>query len=314
MRTEFERSARTAVGGIGIAGRLFFLDLSGGRIASVNPDGTDLKVIVEGLRTLPDGLAVDLGAGHIYWTNMGHPDANDGSIQRVDLDGRNFTTIIPEGATFTPKQLKLDQNNGKLYWSDREGMRIMRANLDGSQIETLVQTGARDADRRDERNWCVGIAVDADRGQIYWTQKGPPKAGHGRIFRASIEIPSGQSAAHRSDIELLFDNLPEPIDLDLDLANRMIYWSDRGEPPRGDSINRAPMDALPGNRRDPEILLTGLAEGIGLCLDLAGGRMFFTDLGGTVYGAKLDGSEKRTLLIMQGNLTGTAYAAPLGRN
>ena len=29
--------------------------------------------------------------GHIYWTNMGVPNLNDGSIERVDLDGRNRT-------------------------------------------------------------------------------------------------------------------------------------------------------------------------------------------------------------------------------
>jgi hypothetical protein len=36
--------------------------------------------------------------------------------------------------------------------------------------------------------------------------------------------------------------------------------------------------------------------------------MFFSDLGGSVYSAKLDGSEKRPLLVAQGNLTGVAYA------
>ena len=36
--------------------------------------------------------------------------------------------------------------------------------------------------------------------------------------------------------------------------------------------------------------------------------MFFSDLAGSVYSAKLDGSEKKTLLIAQGNLTGVAYA------
>ena len=144
-----------------------------GKIVSVNPDGTDRQIVVGGLNRIPDGIQVDVAGGHIYWTNMGWPGRNDGSIQRVDLDGRNVNTIVPEGATFTPKQLKLDRQNGKLYWSDREGMRVMRANLDGSNIETLVERGRSDADRRDETNWCVGIAVDLDRGQIYWTQKGP---------------------------------------------------------------------------------------------------------------------------------------------
>jgi hypothetical protein len=82
------------------AGRLFFLDLGGGRIFSANPDGSDLKVIVNEGRKLPDGVVVDVAADHIYWTNMGNPSANDGSIERSDLDGGNITTIIPPGGTF----------------------------------------------------------------------------------------------------------------------------------------------------------------------------------------------------------------------
>jgi len=288
-------------------GRLFVLDLSGGRVFSLNADGSDQKVIVTGCRH-PDGIVVDIEAGHVYWTNMGVPNLNDGSIERADLDGRNRKMIVPEGGTFTPKQLYLDKKNGKLYWSDREGMRVMRSNLDGSKIETLVETGHGDADRLDATKWCVGITVDAERGQIYWTQKGPDKAGQGRIFRASIEIPNGQTAANRTDIEVLFDNLPEPIDLDLDLNNRMLYWTDRGDPPRGNTVNRAPMDGDLKKRQAPEILLTHLMEGIGIALDLKAERMFLTDLAGSVYSAKLNGSDKETLLYAQGNLTGIAYA------
>ena len=36
----------------------------------------------EGKR-LPDGIVLDTKAGHIYWTNMGVPTANDGSIERA---------------------------------------------------------------------------------------------------------------------------------------------------------------------------------------------------------------------------------------
>jgi len=287
---------------------LFFLDLGGGRVLSVNPDGSDLKTLVSEGRKLPDGIAVDVAAGYIYWTNMGNPNANDGSIDRADLDGGNLTEIVPPGGTFTPKQLQLDKQNGKLYWSDREGMRVMRSNLDGSDVETLVETGHGEADRRDARNWCVGIAVDIEAGKVYWTQKGNDNAGEGRIFRANLEIPKDQSAANRRDIELLFDGLPEPIDLDIDPVNRVMYWTDRGDPPRGNTVNRAPMDAEPGDRKDPEIVFTHLMEGIGLTLDLKSGRMFLTDFGGSVYAANLDGSNKKTLLVAEGNLTGIAYA------
>src|SRR6266566_3473850 len=204
-------------------GRLFYLEASGGRIHSANADGSDRKVIVSGAR-VPDGVVVDVEAGHIYWC-------------------------------------------------DREGMRVMRANLDGSNIETLVNTSKGEArPGTDQTKWCVGITVDPDRGQIYWGQKGPDDAGKGRIFRAKIDIPKGETAANRTDIELLFDGLPEPIDLELDLKNRFLYWTDRGDPPRGNTVNRASIDADFTKHPRSDILLTHLMEGIGIALDFKGDR------------------------------------------
>ena len=256
--TQISPAVRTTRGKDTI-GRLYFLEASGGRIHSVNADGSDRKVIVSGAR-IPDGVVVDVEAGHIYWTNMGVPSKNDGSIERVDLDGRNRVTIIGEGKTFTPKQLHLEKRSGKLYWCDREGMRVMRSNLDGSNIETLVDTSNGDArpgtDQRKEL--CVGITVDPDRGKIYWTQKGPANAGKGRISRAKIDIPKDETPADRTDIEVLFDGLPEPIDLELDLKNRFIYWTDRGDPPRGNTVNRASLDADFSKHPTSDILLTHL--------------------------------------------------------
>src|SRR5881397_1484313 len=159
--TETLKATRTT-GGKTVTGRLFFLEASGGQIHSANADGSDRKVIVTGAR-VPDGVVVDVEAGHIYWTNMGVPSKNDGSIERADLDGQNRKTIVPEGATFTAKQLHLEKKSSKLYWCDREGMRVMRANLDGSNIETLVDTSKGDPrPGPDATKLCVGVAVDID--------------------------------------------------------------------------------------------------------------------------------------------------------
>src|SRR5260370_29363175 len=169
------RSSETRLtsGGDATGGRLFVLDISGGRILSMTPDGSDQKLIVSGCRH-PDGIVVDVEAGHIYWTDMGIPSLNDGSIERADVDGGNRRTIVPEGGTFTPKQIHLEKKTGKLYWSDREGMRVMRANLDGSKVETLVDTSHGDPrPGPDARKWCVGIAVDTDGRKFYWTPKAP---------------------------------------------------------------------------------------------------------------------------------------------
>jgi hypothetical protein len=127
----------------------------------------------------------------------------------------------------------------------------------------IVMQGRGEADRRDQTRWCVGLTIDPKFGHIYWTQKGPDNAGLGRIFRASVEIPAGQTSATRSDIEIFFDGLPEPIELDH--KNCVLYWTDRGDPPRGNTVNGASIDNKPV---EPEIVVTQLMEGIGIALDI----------------------------------------------
>src|SRR6266403_4750414 len=100
--TQSQTSKPTRTSTATSVGRLFYLEASGGRIHSANADGSDRKVIVTGCR-VPDGIVVDVGAGHIYWTNMGVPSKNDGSIERADIDGRNRRVIVPQGITHTPK-------------------------------------------------------------------------------------------------------------------------------------------------------------------------------------------------------------------
>jgi DNA-binding beta-propeller fold protein YncE len=57
-------------GGKAVVGRLFVLELSGNRVLSMNPDGSDRRIIVTECKH-PDGIVVDAEGGHIYWTNMG---------------------------------------------------------------------------------------------------------------------------------------------------------------------------------------------------------------------------------------------------
>src|SRR5205814_2126414 len=214
---------------------------------------------------------------------------NPALAARLTMKGQNMT------------QLKSSQSEhasvgratiGRLFVLEASGNRVLSLNPDGSDRKVIV-TECRLPD---------GIAVDVERGHFYWTQKGPEKGGLGRLLRANIEIPKGENAVNRTDIEVLYDGLPEPIDLELDLKTRLLYWTDRGDPPRGNTVNRAPMDAESETRPAPKILYQHLMEGIGIAIDFKGGRMFITDLAGSVYSARLDGSEKRTLLAAQGNL------------
>jgi hypothetical protein len=255
-----------------------------------------------------DGIAIHATTGQIFWTNMGRAAERDGYIMRCEKNGAGVTTIVPPGGTFTPKQLKIDEAAGKLYWSDREGMAIQRCNLDGSRLETLLVTGNPVVDKGDETRWCVGIALDPARGQIYWTQKGGDNAGQGLIRRCRIPTAAEIAAGRTPYIETLFSRMPEPIDLDLDLATRTIYWTDRGD----NTLSRAPMDPPerydPATRMDRTILLRDLGEAIGVALDLPRKRMAWTSLEGAVGLSRLDGSAKQVLLTKQGMLTGICWA------
>ena len=84
-------------------GRLFVLGLSGGCIYSMSPEGADRKLIVADCPR-PDEIAVDVAAGHLYWTNIGVYHLHDGGIERADLDGQNRKVIVPEGSTPTLKR------------------------------------------------------------------------------------------------------------------------------------------------------------------------------------------------------------------
>ena len=135
-------------------------------------------------------------------------------------------------------------------------MRVMRSNLDGSNIETLVETGRGDDRRLDASRWCVGIALDVAGGKVYWTQKGGDNAGVGSIRRANLQMPRARRA-HRSDIEVLFNGLPEPIDLDLDLTRARSTGPIAATAPRQHSQPRAdgPAAGVTAARTDQQILL-----------------------------------------------------------
>lgn len=182
----------------------------------------------------------------------------------------------------------------------------MRCRYDGTGLETLVQTGSSEKDKEDQRNWCVGIAVDRHRGKMYWTQKGPSKGDQGRLFSANLEMKSGETASQRSDVKCLLDKLPEPIDLELDEEQNILYMTDRGEIPFGNSISRIQLSDEGVVER--KILIRKLHEAIGLTLDKPNGKLYYTDLGGSVYSSDLDGGNAVELLHEVGDVTGIAFA------
>ena len=283
-------------------------------LQAVSLDGTRVRTLITGVDERADGIVVDQSRGHIYWTNMGAPDpgsgprseeayARNGSLERADLDGTNRVTIVPRGAFTTGKQLAADFEAGVLYWCDREGMQVLSCNLDGSDLRPLVVPAVGDDAARTISNHPVGIAIDLDRRLLYWTQKGAPKAGEGRIFRAPIDLPPGVSPQYRDDIELLWKDLPEPIDLHL-IRGTALLWTDRGAEPDGNTLNRAIVQPTVGI---PEILSCGYHEAIGVAV-LSDSEFYVGDLGGSIRHINLDTGVDTELVHLGFGLTGLALA------
>ena len=283
-------------------------------LQAVSLDGTRVRTLITGIDERADGIIVDQSRGHIYWTNMGAPDpgsgprsevayARNGSLERADLDGTNRVTIVPRGAFTTGKQLAADFEAGVLYWCDREGMQVLSCNLDGSDLHPLVVPAVGDEAAHTISNQPVGIAIDLDRRLLYWTQKGAPKAGEGRIFRAPLDLPAGTSPQHRDDIELLWKDLPEPIDLHL-IHGTTLLWTDRGAEPYGNTLNRALVQPIVGA---PEILSRGYHEAIGVAVASAS-EFYVGDLGGSIRHVNLDTGVDTELAYLGPGLTGLALA------
>ncbi|KAL4938600.1 hypothetical protein BDV06DRAFT_231660 [Aspergillus oleicola] len=271
-----------------------------GQILELSTDGKIQRVLVKD-QALPDGITIDTDSKRMFWTNMGTMGRADGAVYSSNLDGSDVKTLVPSGEVDTPKQITLDQSAQKIYFCDREGLRVFRCNFDGSKREIIVQTGDSQIpeQRQDAKKWCVGIAVSPQRGKFYWTQKGPPKGVKGRIFCANIAMPESQTATNRGDIQCLLDSLPEPIDLEVEEASSTLYWTDRGELPFGNSLNRIALDDAglaikDSSSRGYEVLTRNFHETIGLKLDAAG-HVYCADLGGGIYRIDMSGGKKTTL-------------------
>ncbi|KAF9766390.1 hypothetical protein IL306_001219 [Fusarium sp. DS 682] len=264
-----------------------------GSILQLDTDGKNLKIVLSG-QSMPDGIDIDRSLGRMFWTSMGIPGAQDGAVHSANLDGTDVRTLLSSGIN-TPKQLCLDTQDQKVYFSDREGCAVYRCNYDGSALEALVRTSSSEQPGN-VMDWCVGIAISPFRGKFYWTQKGPSKGGKGRIFCGDLASPPLSSG--RKPI-CIIDGLPEPIDLAIDEAKNTLYWTDRGEIPFGNSLNSVLLDtiAIEDQSQPPklQILTRHFREAIGLSLDTKSNHIFVSDLSGFIYSYNITTGEKRSI-------------------
>lgn len=287
----------------GLSGEVDTLQM--GKVLEYTSDGQHVRTLFE-KQFLPDGIVIHNENERMFWTCMGQPGQRDGMIFSAKLDGSDFKSLVEKGSINTPKQITLDPTADKLYFADREGLCVWSCNLDGSDLQQVITTGSTsdEHDLKDAQNWCVGVAISRTLGKLFWTQKGGPKGWQGRIFSANLEIPNGETAETRSDKVCLLDSLSEPIDLDFHEELKALYWTDRGEMPFGNTLNRLlfgddgetlEVDNTPFLKY--QILARKFHEAIGLKIDTKNQHVYVADLGGSICRCNLDGSNKTRLLF-----------------
>ena len=185
----------------------------------------------------------------IYWV-----DQTNRKIQRADLDGSNVVDVLTAAdGVNSPTGLLVDSANGKVYWSEYFAGNICRANLDGTNIQTLYSGLDSPA----------GMALDTANGLLYWTEN-PLFVGMNRIRRADMD---GGGPIEN----LVTTGTNDPVDLTLDLEAGKIYWTDgiSGE------IRRANLDGTSGG-----VFLAGLTAPQGLELDPGARKLYWASDGG----------------------------------
>jgi DNA-binding beta-propeller fold protein YncE len=276
-------------------------------VNNANADGTNnvqrvtdtlLRVLLAPLDSrcnTPDGVVVDLDNGRVYWTNMNYLSGNDeaaqgGSIAGANLDGSCVEFIVPPGKGLVrPKQITMDFDSQKLYWSDREGRKVWRSNSDGTELEALVDW----SDESVYDHQFVGIAVDPAKQVFYWTDRTA-----GNIHSASMDVV-GIGKADTDLYATIASGMNAPIDLALDPSGEILFFTERG---KGDersgcttcgSVRSVETGAV--STQADSTLLVGEIEAIGVDYDEVTDRVFYSDYNGIVGSVNSDGTDHKVI-------------------
>jgi cysteine-rich repeat protein len=148
------------------------------KITRTNLDGTGFEDYLVLPPPTPGANQVELGAfaadvagGQLFWSNPFR-----GRIGRVSLTNpaQNDPSFLVLASGSRPTSLAVDEAADKLYWSDAADRRIRRADLDGSDVEAVIDVGASTS----------SISVDPIRRKLYWSES-PPS---GPIRVRSVDI------------------------------------------------------------------------------------------------------------------------------
>ena len=142
-----------------------------GKILRSNLDGSNPETLLSASITdRINGLALDLINSKMYWTQIDESGAQRSSwICRSNLDGSSIE-YLTQGTEILG--ISLDINNEKMYWTDWIGQKVRRADLDGSNAETIYYSSGNPH----------SITLDTLNQKAYWTEWNT-----NAIYRANLD-------------------------------------------------------------------------------------------------------------------------------
>ena len=259
-------------------------------IERANLDGSQRETIISGIQAVRS-IALDEGQGKIYWVSDSWESGFGETIHeiwRANLDGSGQEHLLT--SPHEVYQVDVDAAHGKLYWiTDAET--IERANLDGSQVETVLQSQAM---------YITHFVVDAQGGYLYWVIVERPNPAQRRYDLRRMALAGGPT-----EVLFTFLNTKEVRwvrDFAVDPTTEQVYWATGGE------LWRANVDGSARHivARSPEAPFDDEDDdGAGpfdLAIDLHGGKIYWTtdDYPPDLRRANLDGSQEEIMARLPG--------------
>lgn len=196
-----------------------------------------------GIMLQPDGKTCEEGAQTFLLF------ASRGSIRQISLDTADNTDVfLPIPDVHNAIAIDFHFAKRQIYFTDVYLDVIRRANMDGSNLETIVDKDLTTAD---------GIAVDWVANNLYWTDTG----------RNVIEVSRLDGSSRK---KIISTGLDEPRAIVLFPRKGYLFWSDWGNIPK---IERSFLD---GSSRKV-IIGTDLVWPNGLTIDHDARRLYWAD-------------------------------------
>jgi hypothetical protein len=141
------------------------------------------------------GMALDVAAGIIYWTDRG---SGDDRVVRGSMDGTMVPQLLYTQGSGSTQGVALDVDAGMLYWANSGRGQIERAKMDGSGSRESLYVGGTGSG-----GGPTGIALDVAAGDLYWTSTTADDVRRGKMDGPNV--PGGTPVILASGLNNPFD-------------------------------------------------------------------------------------------------------------